>query len=125
MKDWTGNNKTSFICNGASNHTDQQRQINDYYATEPRATELLLENESFNKIIWECACGEGHIAKVLENNGYKVIATDLIYRGYGDPVSLDFLKETLEDFNGDIITNPPYKVRSGICGESFRKYSSR
>ena len=51
----------------------------------------------------------GHLAQVLENNGYEVIATDLIYRGYGDKESLNFLEETLEDFEGDIITNPPYK----------------
>lgn len=49
------------------------------------------------------------MAQVLENNGYEVIATDLIYRGYGDEESLNFLEETLEDFEGDIITNPPYK----------------
>lgn len=49
------------------------------------------------------------MAQVLENNGYEVIATDLIYRGYGDKESLNFLEETLEDFEGDIITNPPYK----------------
>lgn len=53
--------------------------------------------------------GGGHLAQVLENNGYEVIATDLIYRGYGDKESLNFLEETLEDFEGDIITNPPYK----------------
>ena len=32
---------------GASNHTDKEREINDYYATEPRALELLLEKEKF------------------------------------------------------------------------------
>ena len=49
------------------------------------------------------------MAQVLENNGYEVIATDLIYRGYGDKESLNFLEETLDEFEGDIITNPPYK----------------
>lgn len=49
------------------------------------------------------------MAQVLENNGYEVIATDLIYRGYGDKESLNFLEETLDNFEGDIITNPPYK----------------
>ena len=49
------------------------------------------------------------MAKVLEKNGYNVIGTDLVYRGYGDKESLDFLEETLDEFEGDIITNPPYK----------------
>ena len=71
--------------------------------------ELLLAEESFHSVIWECACGEGHLSKVLEEHGFEVISTDLIYRGFGDPEPLDFLKDTLENFEGDIITNPPYK----------------
>jgi hypothetical protein len=94
---------------GASNHIDKERQQHDYYATEPKAMELLLAEEQFSPVIWECACGEGHLSKVLEQHGFEVISTDLIYRGFGDPEPLDFLKESLEDFEGDIITNPPYK----------------
>lgn len=71
--------------------------------------ELLLAEESFSHVVWECACGEGHLSKVLEDHGHEVISTDLIYRGYGDPEPMDFLKETFDDFEGDIITNPPYK----------------
>lgn len=71
--------------------------------------ELLLEEETFSPVVWECACGKGHLSKVLEKHGYEVISTDLIYRGYGDPEPLNFLEETLSDFDGDIITNPPYK----------------
>ena len=80
---------------------------NDYYATPPRAMELLLKEESFSKDIWEPACGEGHLSKVLEANGYNVYSTDLIDRGYGIG-GKDFLKEK-GMFAGDIITNPPYK----------------
>lgn len=108
-KDWTGNQNSIYTTLGASNHVFDERQVNDYYATEPKAAELLLEQEQFHHTIWECACGEGHLAKVFEKAGYDVIATDLIYRGYGDLEPLDFLNETLEDFEGDIITNPPYK----------------
>ena len=71
--------------------------------------ELLLEEESFSNTVWECACGEGHLAKVLEEHGFEVISTDLIYRGYGEPKPMDFLEECFEKFEGDIITNPPYK----------------
>lgn len=108
-KDWIGNQKSIFTTLGASNHTDKERQQHDYYATEPKAMGLLLAEESFAPVIWECACGEGHLSKVLEEYGFEVISTDLIYRGYGDPEPLDFLKDTLENFEGDIITNPPYK----------------
>lgn len=109
MKDWDGNQNSIYTTLGASNHTEKERQPDDYYATEPKAAELLLEQEKFHQTIWECACGEGHLAKVFEAHGYEVISTDLIYRGYGDLEPLDFLNETLEEFEGDIITNPPYK----------------
>lgn len=95
---------------GASNHTDHDRVPNDYYATDPKAVEMLLELEQFAPVIWEPACGEGHISKVLQSHGYEVISTDLIYRGFGDPEPLDFLKETLDGFDGDIVTNPPYSL---------------
>ena len=100
---------STFTAIGASNHTEKERQNNDFYATEPKAAELLLEQETFHHTIWECACGQGHLAKVFEKHGHEVIATDLIYRGYGEVEPLDFLNETFDDFEGDIITNPPYK----------------
>lgn len=92
---------------GASNHTSGVRENNDFYATEPKAVELLLEKEHFNRHIWEPACGQGHISEVLNRHGYDVLSTDLIDRGYGRS-GVDFL-QTTDIFEGDIITNPPYK----------------
>lgn len=108
-KDWTGNSKSVYATLGASSHTCGDRQQHDYYATEPRAMELLLAEERFSPIVWECACGGGHLSKVLEEHGFEVLSTDLVYRGYGIAEPLDFLKDTLANFEGDIITNPPYK----------------
>ena len=93
---------------GASNHVAEDRQEHDYYATDPRAVELLLGVEQFHRYIWEPACGEGHISKALEAAGHKVWSTDLIYRGYGEKYHLDFLAKEFPKFFGDIITNPPY-----------------
>ena len=59
MKDWIGNSKSIYTTMGASNHSDKERQSEDYYATEPKATQLLLEVEQFSPVIWECACGGG------------------------------------------------------------------
>lgn len=84
-----------------------QRESNDYYATDPRAMTYLLKYETFNKNIWEPACGEGNLSEVLKHHGYNVLSTDLIDRGYQDQVH-DFLT-TEYKFNGDIITNPPFK----------------
>ena len=85
--------KKVFTTLGSSNHVPEEREAFDYYATDPRAVEMLLELEQFSPVIWEPACGEGHISKVLQAHGYEVISTDLIYRGFGDPEPLDFLKE--------------------------------
>lgn len=95
---------------GRSNHTPDERAEHDYYATDPQAVEMLLALETFAPVIWEPACGEGHISKVLQAHGHDVISTDLIYRGFGDPEPMDFLTETFPDFEGDIITNPPYSA---------------
>lgn len=108
-KDWTGNAYSTYVTLGASNHTEKARQQHDYYATEPRALELLLAEEQFAPVIWECACGEGHLSKVLEERGYKVISTDLYPRGYGSKEPFDFLSDKNTYFGGDIITNPPYR----------------
>lgn len=107
-----------FAVLGASNHSDSNRDDNDYYATDPAALELLLQKESFDRHVWECACGEGHLSKVLEANGYDVRSTDLIDRGYGVG-GVDFLQET-EPFDGDIVTNPPYKYAKEFVERAIR-----
>ena len=106
-KNWTGDKNSIFKTLGASNHTKEDRQEHDFYATEPKAIDILLKEETFNNNIWECACGEGDMSKRLEHHGYKVKSTDLIYRGYGTG-NINFLEQT-DIWHGDIITNPPYK----------------
>lgn len=101
------NNKTMHLMLGSSIDTTEEREINDFYATDPKALELLLNKEEFDPYIWECACGKGHLSEVLTKRGYIVKSTDLIDRGYGEG-GVDFLQCT-ETHNGDIITNPPYK----------------
>lgn len=113
MKDWTGNQKSTFVTLGASNHSEKDRETNDYYATDPHALEIFLnklqeDGVELHNDIWECACGEGHLSEVLKNRGYKVFSTDLMARGYEDN-QIDFLKYEGEDVPFDILTNPPYK----------------
>jgi len=104
MKDWTGNRNSTFKTLGASNHTEKERENNDYYATDPQAANLLLELEDFENIL-EPSCGEGHLSEVFVEKGINVHSSDLIQRGYG--VQKDFFEYT--EWNGDVITNPPYK----------------
>lgn len=106
-KDWVGNYHSVCGCLGARNECKGEREEHDYYATQPIAIEWLMKLENLNTNIWECACGEGHLAKPLIDKGFNVKCTDLIDRNFGEG-GVDFLKQT-EIFNGDIITNPPYK----------------
>jgi hypothetical protein len=102
------NKQSIFKMLGASNHTEKERQKEDYYATDPIAVELLLDLETFNKDVWECACGEKHMSNVLEKRGFNVRSSDIIKR-CDDIEEYDFLKKENIEWNGDIITNPPYK----------------
>ena len=118
MKDWTGNFHSVAGCLGASNLSKEEREENDYYATDPKAAELLLEIEKISKRIWEPACGEGHLAKVFVKAGYDVTSTYLIDRGYGRG-GVNFLLNT-QKFDGDIITNPPYKFAVPFIDTAIR-----
>ena len=82
-KNWLGNETAVFSTLGASSHGKEEREKEDYYATDPHAVECLLELEDFSNPILEPACGEGHISKVLVNKGLEVKSIDKIDRGYG------------------------------------------
>lgn len=117
-KDWTGGFASIFKTIGASNHADAERQAEDYYATEPKATEWLCRLEHFDGPILEPSCGEGHMSKVLEAHGYDVTSRDIVDRGYGDVA--DFLADTNTSWNGDIVTNPPYKYALDFVLKALR-----
>jgi hypothetical protein len=82
------------------------REIDDFYPTPPIAIFELIKREYFHGNIWEPACGDGAISKVLEGIGFTTISSDIVDRGYGEQI--DFLSS---DYVADnIITNPPYKL---------------
>ena len=112
-KDWTGNKKSVFATLGASNHSKQERETMDYYATEPKAIDLLAAKFDIPHRVWECACGGGSLSQRLKERGHEVISTDIIDRGYeGFNGECDFLSRLFHPtIEGDyaIVTNPPYK----------------
>lgn len=122
MKDWTGNSRSYASTLGARNFALEEREKNDYYATDPDSLKVFLERIKLDGIhlsknIWECACGEGHLSKVLEDNHYFVYSTDLINRGYGIG-DFNFLTTNIE-WDGDILTNPPYKFAKEFVEHSL------
>ncbi len=118
-KDWTGNKNSIFKTLGASNHTDKERETNDFYATSPEAIDLLKKKIDLPKQIVEPACGSGCLSERLVELGHEVKSYDLIDRGYGE--EQDFFKMTEPPFDGDfaIVTNPPYKYATDFVLHSL------
>ncbi len=114
-KDWTGNKSTTFAQLGASNHSEGEREANDFYATDPNTLKIFLnklmkDGVTLHHTIIEPSCGMGHLSEVLNDYGYNVLSYDLVDRGYGN-TGVDFLQSK---YTGtyDILTNPPYKYAS-------------
>lgn len=116
-KNWTGNSKSVHSTLGSSSHSETERQIDDYYATDPTAIDELFRLEGFHNKIWEPACGEGHLSKRMIGYNKEVYSTDIVNRGYGDNF-LDFLESNIQ-WSGDIITNPPYKMAKSFVEKAM------
>lgn len=123
-KDWTGNRNSTFVMLGASNHTNKQREVNDFYATDPHALEIFLDkleqdNIKLHRNIWECACGQGHLSEVLKRKGYHVVSSDIFDRGYENTYIINFLENINKNIKIDILTNPPYKYAQEFVEKSL------
>jgi len=117
-KEWTGNSSI-YACNHRGKEEDVAQ--GDFYATHPESIQLFLKkcqerNFILPKYIWEPACGQGHISKELQNNGYNVLSTDLYDRGFGEG-NIDFLQLNKNNIRKEwtpylncIFTNPPYAM---------------
>lgn len=77
----------------------------DFFPTPRWATYALIDNEQFKGNIWECACGDGAMSRVLEDTNRPIRSSDLYDRGFGE-IGVDFLSASRGADN--IITNPPY-----------------
>lgn len=105
------------MTNLSNRHRGKRAKL-EFYPTPPEATKALLSVENFDGDIWEPACGNGAISKVLISAGLKVVSTDLAHRNYGQG-GQDFLKST-KPLAKHIITNPPYGTH-GLADAFIRK----
>lgn len=89
-----------------------KRAKDDFYPTPPDATRALLPLiADFPSRLWEPACGDGAIQRVLMAGGFNVYGTDIVDRGWSDDAPSDFLTTTpifRRPFG--IVTNPPFKL---------------
>ncbi len=89
----------------------------DFFPTPAWATHALIDNEAFKGDIWESACGNGAMSRVLEGTGQKVTSSDLFDRGFGD-AGIDFLQPKRRASN--IVTNPPYNAAEGFVASGIK-----
>lgn len=122
-KDWKGNSRAAqYSIAARKKDSESVREQDDFYATDPEALRKLLDGASnelsielwqslkYSRYIWECACGDGNLAKLLTQRCFCVYASDLKDRGYGYP-NVDFLKEKHTPRGCNIIiTNPPFSL---------------
>lgn len=94
----------------------------DFFPTPEWATFALMDNEAFEGRIWEPACGDGAMARILASKGNEVIASDLYDRGFGES-GIDFL--TAEREVDNIVTNPPYNSAEGFVKAGLRNAKSK
>lgn len=90
----------------------------DFYPTPEWATHVLVDNEEFDGQIWECACGDGAMSRVLKKNGNRVVSSDLYDRGFGEQ-GCDFRKANRSADN--IVTNPPFHIAEEFVHAGLRQ----
>lgn len=108
----------------------------EFYKTPPEATWslLALEDDFMPLRIWEPACGDGAISKILRERGRDVMSTDIVDRGYGIG-GVDFLKVRspqgvkikrygwakvmTDDASLGIVTNPPFSLAQEFVDKAF------
>lgn len=97
------------------------RKALDGYWTPEFATKWLLDAGHFDpvegEVVWEPACGVGHISKVLAAHGFDVLSTDVVNHGWDGQAGIqDFLSiEKVDPKVRLIFTNPPYDIE-GVPG---------
>lgn len=102
------NKGASFSTGGKGIH---DRADGDFYATQSKTTEALLNRLKLNGSILEPACGMGHISEVLRKYypNQEIVSTDLYDRNYGE-IGIDFLTCNYGRKFDNIITNPPFSL---------------
>src|SRR5215469_3701058 len=98
-------------CTQSLAHPHAERGYGNY-STPPCATEALCRAEQLPHRVWECAAGEGNIAKVLRDAGHIVYASDIVeYPNFQLHAVTDFLVTTkAPDDCRAIVTNPPFQL---------------
>lgn len=113
----TDENKPTGSYNAMVKRTDTKGTDKDYYPTPPWITRAAVEFLHSRGIglgqVWEPACGEGHMVRVLQEYGYQVMQSDMFAQDYGlgPEFAIDFIDPAAppqEDIVDTVFTNPPF-----------------
>lgn len=88
----------------------------DFYPTPAWGTQALLNHVKFDGNILEPCCGDGAMAEVMIAAGYRVMASDIVARGYGS--QQDFL--SIAGPCENIVTNPPFNVAEPLIDHALK-----
>ena len=111
---------------GSTSHCKEEREVLDFYATDPSSLSLFLskireDDIQLHQNIWEIACGDGAISNHLKKIGYNVFCSDIVNRKNTCDAKLDVTKNIDGiTFCGDILTNPPYKHAQDFIEKSIK-----
>jgi len=99
--------KDAYLMVGGASKKNK-RVDSDFYPTPPEVTHALMRylTAPFFEV-WEPACGDGAMSKVLSEYGYSVRSSDLRSSGYGES-EVNFLN-TIYKCDA-VITNPPFNL---------------
>lgn len=109
----------------AGGNPENGRVDNDFYATNPKAVKMLLDQYKINgNNILEPCVGMGHISNAIkeyykENNNLQITGVDLVDRGYPNTIVTDFLQWNTDKKYDAIISNPPYSLAKEFIEKSF------
>jgi hypothetical protein len=93
----------------ANGGKSESRREMDFYPTPGEVTIALLDFLALPScVIWEPACGDGAMSRVMQQRGHQVISTDLRHTGFGIG-GIDFLNAQHRNCDA-VITNPPFNV---------------
>lgn len=105
--------------NLANSSTKNKRRSLDFYPTPKEVTHALMKFLDMDEcVIWEPACGDGAMSKVLKEYGHEVHSTDIRCTGYGLG-DIDFLTATKSC--DAIITNPPFKISAEFITHALKQ----
>jgi hypothetical protein len=99
---------------GSSNISSKDREELDFYQTPSGAVKALIDSGLLDRSlkVWEPMAGNGAIADVLKENGFKVACSDIVQRRYKLDFVRDFFSVKTQEGKSSafqIVTNPPYE----------------